>query len=160
MMLHPMILMWLLERCNMLQTIRAYTSKISHLTNDGKTTICGRKLTHFELDYHYAIGDGWTNCRKCNDNSAGFSQAIKEKIERQRQFSEQRERENKERRLAYLRDKSDHEVLANLIKRAILDAFPTEEFPVIQLVAHWESARGSKLEFQVGVHKIRVSGVF
>ena len=144
----------------MLQTIRSYTSKITHLTDNGKDTICGRKLTHFELDYHYVVGNGWTNCRKCEDKSAGFSQALKEKVERQQREAIQRKIENEQRKLAYQKNKSDHEVLINILKRAILDAFPTGEFPVIQLVTHEDYASGSRLEFQVGVHKIKVSGLF
>lgn len=144
----------------MLQTIRSYTSKLSHLTNDGKTTICGRKLTHFELDYHYAVGNGWTNCQKCEDKSEGFSQALKEKIERQQQKVAKQKIGDEQRKLAYQKNKNDHEILANLIERAILDAFPTEEFPVIRLITHEDYASGSRLEFQIGAHKIKVSGLF
>lgn len=144
----------------MLQTIRAYTSKITHLTNDGKTTICGRKLTHFELDYHYVVGNGWTNCRKCEDNSSGFSQALADKVDRQRQEATEKKIRDEQRKLTYQRNKSDHEVLTNIIKRAILEAFPTEEFPVIQLMMDESYASGSRLEFQVGAHKIKVSGLF
>lgn len=144
----------------MLQTIRAYTSKISHLTNDGKTTVCGRKLIHFELDYHYVAGNGWTNCHKCENNSAGFFQALKEKIERQQQENNRKKIEDEQRKLTYQKNKSDHEVLTNIVKRAILEAFPTEEFPVLQLVTDESYASGSRLEFQIGAHKIKVSGLF